>query len=266
MHYRPREILLPLYRGVNLDGGTHRRREGHGLEVPALHRRRTGPLQLLAQSEVVGHQAVQVERSLADNAVDDAVAVHAVLDLTALDLLDRPPDVHRDGPALGVRHKTPGPEHRTELPDGAHLVRRRHGDVEVHKVLLADAGRQVVGADDVGACFFSLAGLLALGEDGHGARSGAPRLSSPSVPAAVYPLTVIPMLRAVPSTIFAAPSTSAALRSGIFVLAISSTCARLTAPTFARFGSPLPLSSPAACFNRNAAGGVLVTKVNERSS
>src|SRR5215203_888047 len=74
------------------------------------------------------------------------------------------------------------------------------------------------------------------------------------------------MLRAVPSTIFAAPSMSAALRSGIFVLAISSTCARLTAPTLALLGSPLPFSRPAACFRRNAAGGVLVTKVNERSS
>src|SRR5215203_2938563 len=74
------------------------------------------------------------------------------------------------------------------------------------------------------------------------------------------------MLRAVPSTIFAAPSMSAALRSGIFVLAISSTCSRLTAPTLALLGSPLPFSRPAACFRRNAAGGVLVTKVNERSS
>jgi hypothetical protein len=37
-------------------------------------------------------------------------------------------------------------------------------------------------------------------------------------------------------------------------------------PTFARFGSPLPFSSPAACFKRNAAGDVLVMKVKERSS
>src|SRR5215207_2306668 len=64
------------------------------------------------------------------------------------------------------------------------------------------------------------------------------------------------MLRAVPSTILAAPSMSAAFRSGILVLAISSTCARVTVPTFSRFGSPLPLSSPAACLSRNAARGV----------
>jgi hypothetical protein len=74
------------------------------------------------------------------------------------------------------------------------------------------------------------------------------------------------MLLAVPSTILEAPSMSAALRSGIFVRAISSTWARLTVPTFARFGSPLPLSSPAACLSRNAAGGVLVINVKERSS
>ena len=65
------------------------------------------------------------------------------------------------------------------------------------------------------------------------------------------------MLLAVPSTIFAAPSMSAALRSGIFVLAISSTWALLTVPTFILFGSPLPLSSPAACFRKNAAGRCL---------
>src|SRR5215213_5425090 len=74
------------------------------------------------------------------------------------------------------------------------------------------------------------------------------------------------MLRAVPSTIFDAPSMSAAFKSGILVLAISSTCARLTVPTFSRFGSPLPLSRPAACLSRNAAGGVLVMKMKERSS
>src|SRR5262245_22386560 len=55
-------------------------------------------------------------------------------------------------------------------------------------------------------------------------------------------------------------------RSGIFVLAISSICAREILPTFSRFGLPDPFSSFAAFFIKSAAGGVLVIKVNERSA
>ena len=39
-----------------------------------------------------------------------------------------------------------------------------------------------------------------------------------------------------------------------------------TLATFLVCGSPLPFSTPAALSSRRAAGGVLVTKVNERSS
>jgi hypothetical protein len=40
----------------------------------------------------------------------------------------------------------------------------------------------------------------------------------------------------------------------------------LTAPTFLRFGSPEPDSTPAAFLRRTEAGGVLRMKVKERSS
>src|SRR5262249_32426723 len=63
-----------------------------------------------------------------------------------------------------------------------------------------------------------------------------------------------------------AASTSLAVRSGIFVRAISSTCARVTVPTFVLPGSFEPLSRPAARFSSTDAGGVFVTKVNERSA
>ena len=76
----------------------------------------------------------------------------------------------------------------------------------------------------------------------------------------------MPMLRAVPSMILIAPSMSLALRSGILSSAISRTLSRDTLPTFVRFGSPEPFSTPAASRSSTAAGGVLVTKVNERSS
>jgi hypothetical protein len=47
--------------------------------------------------------------------------------------------------------------------------------------------------------------------------------------------------------------------------AISRTWARVTVPTFVRFGTPEPLASPAARLSRIAAGGVLVMNVKERS-
>ena len=50
------------------------------------------------------------------------------------------------------------------------------------------------------------------------------------------------MLRAVPSIIRTACSTSRALRSAIFILAISSIWARVTVPTLSLFGTPEPLA------------------------
>ena len=74
------------------------------------------------------------------------------------------------------------------------------------------------------------------------------------------------MLRAVPSMIFIAASTSLALRSGILVSAMARTCSRVTVPTLLRLGSPEPLSMPRASRSSTAAGGVLVMNVNVRSS
>ena len=74
------------------------------------------------------------------------------------------------------------------------------------------------------------------------------------------------MLRAVPSTILIAASTFAALRSCILLSAISRTLSRPSLATFFLLGSPEAFSRPAAFFSRTAAGGVLVTKVKERSS
>src|SRR3954462_1455016 len=76
----------------------------------------------------------------------------------------------------------------------------------------------------------------------------------------------MPIDRAVPAMIFSAWSRSLALRSAILVVAISRTWSRVTVATFVLCGSPDPLSTPAALSSMRAAGGVLVTKVNERSS
>ena len=87
-----------------------------------------------------------------------------------------------------------------------------------------------------------------------------------AVLSSLTPTTSTPIERAVPSMIFIAWSTSLAFRSGILVSAIWRTWARLIVPTFSRFGSPEPFSIPIACLISTAAGGVLVMKVNERSS
>src|SRR5580693_1332443 len=79
------------------------------------------------------------------------------------------------------------------------------------------------------------------------------------------PTTSIPIDRAVPFTLFTAASSDAAFRSGIFCLAMSSTCLSVTLPTLSLFGAPDPLAMPAALFKRIDAGGVFVMKVNERS-
>ena len=71
------------------------------------------------------------------------------------------------------------------------------------------------------------------------------------------------MLRAVPITVRTAESRLVVFKSGSLVLAISSTCLRVTLPTLLRFGSADPLTIPAARFSSSEAGGVLVMKVND---
>ena len=109
---------------------------GHGLEVAGLHRSGTGPLQLLAQRVVVLDQAIQSKEFFPINR-DDAVAVDAVLDLAAFDLLDGPADVlrHRALFGFGMSPRGPrtgpsGPRPSSDL--GLRRLRR------VHKALILD--------------------------------------------------------------------------------------------------------------------------------
>src|SRR6185312_4370945 len=76
----------------------------------------------------------------------------------------------------------------------------------------------------------------------------------------------MPMERAVPAMIFSAPSMLVALRSTIFWVAISLTCALVSWATLTVCGVAEPLATPAAFLMSSAAGGVFVMKVNERSS
>src|SRR3981081_3805757 len=79
------------------------------------------------------------------------------------------------------------------------------------------------------------------------------------------PSTSTPMLRALPAMVRTAASRSAAVRSGCFILAISSSCWREILPTLAVLGVPLPFSIPSALRISTAAGGVFITKVKLRS-
>src|ERR1700683_5788210 len=73
------------------------------------------------------------------------------------------------------------------------------------------------------------------------------------------------MLRALPAMVRTAASKLAAVKSGIFTLAMSSGCLRFTFPTFAVFGVALPLGIPSALAMRTDAGGVFMMKVKLRS-
>src|SRR5690606_3671456 len=79
------------------------------------------------------------------------------------------------------------------------------------------------------------------------------------------PSTFRPMLRAEPAMVRTAASSSAAVRSACLVLAISSSWARVTVPTFWVLGRAEPLVTPAAFFSSTAAGVLLVSKVKLRS-
>src|SRR5450755_496601 len=77
---------------------------------------------------------------------------------------------------------------------------------------------------------------------------------------------VMPIDRAVPAMIASAALMSRALRSGSLVSAISRSCAFDSEATFTLCGVGEPFSTLAAFLMSSAAGGVLVMKVNERSS
>src|SRR3989339_2131265 len=73
------------------------------------------------------------------------------------------------------------------------------------------------------------------------------------------------MLLAVPLTVLMAASRVKQFKSGIFTLAMSSTCFRVTLPTKDLPVSPAPFFTLAAFIRRIDAGGVLRTKLKERS-
>src|SRR5450631_485937 len=73
------------------------------------------------------------------------------------------------------------------------------------------------------------------------------------------------MLRALPAMVRTAASRLPAVRSGIFSLAISSSCLRETLPTLEVFGVALPFAMPIALAMSTEAGGVFMMKVKLRS-
>src|SRR5258708_4343795 len=80
-----------------------------------------------------------------------------------------------------------------------------------------------------------------------------------------YDATSTPILRAVPLTLRTAASRSKQFRSGILILAISSTCFSVIWPTLFLFGSAEPFARFTARLMRIGTGGVLVMNVKERA-
>src|SRR5437764_3311909 len=119
---------------------------------------------------------------------------------------------------------------------------------------------QLRGADEI--LVFEIPSILSLSIE---RRKRSQTIRNPQFAIRNYSI-VNPICRAVPSMVGIALSRFVVFKSGIFVLVISSTLAREILPTCSFLGLPARFDLPAAFFNRSAAGGVLVSKVNERSA
>ena len=95
----------------------------------------------------------------------DAKTIGAVLDAAGLELLYHLGDVVGHGTQLGVGHQATRTEHAAKTADLAHLIGSGDGGVKIEVAGIDHVG-QLLSTDDVSTCLLSLAGLLALGEDG----------------------------------------------------------------------------------------------------
>ena len=97
----------------------------------------------------------------------DGGLVHAVLNLTGLNVGDGLGHVHGHGAGLGVGHQALGAEHTTDAADQTHHVGGGDADVEVEPVLALDLGDQLLSADVIRTRLLGDAGIVALGKDQH---------------------------------------------------------------------------------------------------
>src|SRR5262249_19453873 len=202
------------------------------------------------------HHRVELEPALLLDLLDEVLGAHVVGAgvLRILGLVALGDDEHADRLARAV-----GEHHRA----ADHLVGVLGVDAQAHGHV---------------ARLVELVGDLRLREQRAGLRDEVPLvavhlpqrllelLSRHVVPLAPRQSTTSsPIDRAAPSMVLTAESRLVVLRSGSLSCAMSRTCFLVTLPTLFLLGSPEPFSSPAAFLSRTAAGGVLVTKVNERS-
>src|SRR5205814_3702112 len=100
----------------------------------------------------------------------------------------------------------------------------------------------------------------------HTRRTHARRGEDPGQAPGQPVLTAMPMLRAVPATIFVAASRSVVFSSGSLRCAISRSCASVTLAAASRPGVAEPDATPAARRNRKLVGGVSTRIWYDRSS
>src|SRR5208337_2597368 len=235
-------------RRIDAHSRAHRRGNRDAANVISLGAGRLGANDRAEDRAHVVEQLRLAETHLAHARVHDARFVHAVVHLAGLDLGDHQHARNRAGSMR--KHDS-----------AAHvLVGLARIDAEPHCYLdrLVELGDPVI--DDQLDRFFERVAFFAIDLLGRFLIFLACHLVLPQS------VTSIPMLRAVPETVLTAAARSAAVRSLSLVLAISSTCARVTLPTLFLLGIGEPFSIPAARSNSIDAGGLLVTKVNERSA
>src|SRR5690606_5948606 len=151
---------------INLKARTHGGAQGHALQVDTLGGGRLGLLQVSQQGFDVFLQLDRLEADLAYGAVNDAVLVGTVANLSGLGVLHCSAHVSGNGAHLRVRHQAAGTQHLTQLTDHTHGVRGSNDHVVV-QIAGFHFGSQIIHAYLVGAGSQSGFGVGTLGKHSH---------------------------------------------------------------------------------------------------
>ena len=152
---------------VDLEPGSHGRRNEYALEVRTFRRRGLCLDNGVHERLEILFELVRAETLFADDAMHDGRFVHSVLDFTGFGIVDSFRYILRDRAGLRAGHETARSEdlcHSTQL---SHHVGGRDHNVEVEVVFVHYLGDDLFRADDVRARLFRDVRFFAFGDDEH---------------------------------------------------------------------------------------------------
>src|SRR5258706_1977839 len=151
----------PDNRPVDADTRTHGRGESDAPHVLSFCARRFNADDGVQERLNIFDEFLLFKARLSDGCMQDPRLVDPKFDLAGLPFLYGLSDIHGDGPALGVRHETPGPEHLSELSDFCHRVGCCDDHIDIRPAR-GDVLAVILEADVVGsgfACFLVFRGF-----------------------------------------------------------------------------------------------------------